>query len=218
MSDLKACIFDLDGVLVDTARYHFIAWQRLAHMLDIEFTEEDNEHLKGVSRVGSLQFILNKGEKEVSPAEFEQLMAKKNTWYLELVEQMKPDETLPNARALLEDLKKNNIKIALGSSSKNARLILEKTHLLPFFDSIVDGTRTTHSKPHPEVFLTAAADLKLQPANCLVFEDARNGIEAALAGNFITIGIGDPEILKRAHYVTPNLQPISYYSLCGMDF
>ena len=159
---LKACIFDLDGVLVDTAKYHFIAWQRLANQLNIEFTELDNEQLKGLSRDASITYILNKGNILLSEQDKQDYMAQKNDWYLALVNTMNESESLANAKELLINLKQHNVLIALGSASKNAQLILEKTGLLPYFDSIVDGTRTSKSKPDPEVFLTAAKDLNIK--------------------------------------------------------
>ncbi len=210
---MKGVIFDLDGVLVDTAKYHFIAWRKLAEKLGVSFNELDNEQLKGLSRLSSIQFILEKGKLELPEKEVLELMDLKNNWYLELVNHMQIDEVLPNSRALLEDLKNNKIKIALGSASKNAQLILKKTRLLDYFDSVVDGTRTQHSKPNPEVFLKAADDLQLQPADCIVFEDAISGIEAANSGGFFSIGIGELSVLNQAKIVYPSLVGLSYHSL-----
>jgi beta-phosphoglucomutase len=213
---LKACIFDLDGVLVDTAKYHFVAWQRLANQLGVEFTETDNEQLKGLSRDASISYILKKGNIVLAEQDKQHYMAMKNEWYLALVNTMDESEALPNAKELLINLKANNIAIALGSASKNARLILEQTALLPFFDSIVDGTRTTKSKPDPEVFLTAANDLSIHPKEAIVFEDAISGIQAANAGGFLSLGIGEPTVLTEAVWVYPNLTSLNFEQLINL--
>ncbi len=212
-SPIKACLFDLDGVLIDTAKYHYIAWKRLAQSLGVEFTEHDNEQLKGVSRVESLEYILTKGNIQLPQVKKEELMDAKNTWYLELVATMKPEELLPNVREFLTELKSHNILIGLGSSSKNAQMILDKTGIHKYFDTVVDGRHTTHSKPHPEVFLTGAKQLHVQPSQTVVFEDAVSGIAAALAGGFYAIGLGDPQVLKQAHVVIPSLQGFNYTQL-----
>lgn len=209
MSTIKGCIFDLDGVIVDTAKYHGLAWKRLADSLGVPFTEHDNEQLKGVGRIESLEFILNKGGISLSAEEKNQLAEKKNAWYLDYVKAMQPDEVLPGAVEFLTALKQHNIKIALGSASKNARLVLERTNTLPLFDAIVDGTRTTQSKPHPQVFLMGADDLGLKPKECVVFEDAISGIDAALAGGFTAVGIGSPSVLTKAHKVYSGLADIA---------
>ncbi len=210
---IKACLFDLDGVLVDTARYHFIAWQRLSESLDVPFTEHDNEQLKGVSRADSLAYILRKGMLHPDEETKLQWMDTKNKWYLELVNTMHPDELLPNVREFLAELKAAGILIGLGSSSKNAQMILDKTGITPFFDTVVDGRHTTYSKPHPEVFLLGASNLGVLPSETVVFEDASSGIDAALAGGFFAIGLGQPEILGKAHAVIPSLQTFSLQQL-----
>jgi beta-phosphoglucomutase len=210
---IKACLFDLDGVLVDTARYHFIAWKRLAESIGVPFTEDDNEQLKGVSRVDSLAYILRKGNTDRSEAEKQQLMDTKNTWYLELVATMKPDELLPNVWDFLGELKSNGMLIGLGSSSKNAQMILDKTGIYKLFDTVVDGRHTTNSKPHPEVFLTGAKQLKVLPQQTIVFEDAVSGIAAAKLGGFYAIGLGDPDVLHDADYVIPSLEKFNYSQL-----
>jgi len=172
---VKGVIFDLDGVLVDTAVFHFQAWKRLAHELGFDFTEIENEQLKGVSRIASLEKILNWAGVDASESEKIEMAERKNRWYLDLVEQMKADEILPGSLELLHWLKKNGYQVALGSASKNAPLILEKTGMISFFDVLVDGNSVSLSKPNPEVFLKAARDLKLLPEVCLVFEDAQAG-------------------------------------------
>lgn len=198
------CIFDLDGVIVDTAKYHFLAWRRLANELGFDFTEHDNEKLKGVSRVESLNLILKWGGMEKTEAEKGVLMDKKNGWYLEYIDQMKPDEILEGVMPFLMDLKSKNIKIALGSASKNAVRILERVGILNLFDAIIDGNQTTKSKPDPEVFLKGAQALGLPPSQCIVFEDAEKGIEAAIAGGFGAVGIGQSENLPEADLVIPD--------------
>jgi len=207
---MKACIFDLDGVLVDTAKYHFIAWQRLASNLHVEFTEQDNEQLKGLSRDASLDYILNKGKISASTSEKEVWKEQKNNWYLELVNTMQADEVLPNCKELLRDLKSNDVKVGLGSASKNASLILSRVDIKHYFDVIIDGTVTSKSKPDPEVFLLGAKALGLTPAECIVFEDAMNGVKAAKTGGFKTIGIGEKEVLTEADLVFPDLSSLSF--------
>lgn len=197
----KAIIFDLDGVIVDTAKFHFLAWQNLAKKLGIEFTTQDNEQLKGVSRIKSLEKILEWGNKEISKQEFEQLMHDKNEEYLSYVDQMTTSDILPKVKETLDYLKKNNYPIALGSASKNAKRILEHVDLLSYFDAIVDGNEVTKAKPNPEVFLKAAELLKAQPKHAIVFEDSLSGIEAANTAKMLSIGIGDENILKEANYV-----------------
>ena len=207
---MKACIFDLDGVIVDTAKYHFIAWKRLAESISVEFNEHDNEQLKGLSRDASLLYILNKGNIKATPSEFLAWTNQKNDWYLELVHQMKDDEALPNAVNLLNELKSHNIRIALGSASKNAMLILERINLLNVFEAIIDGTKTSKSKPDPEVFLLGAEALNCAPSECVVFEDAIMGVRAAKTGGFHCVGIGTPDVLVEADHVIPDLTQASY--------
>ena len=190
LKEIKGVIFDLDGVLVDTAVFHFQAWKRLAQELGFNFTEIENEQLKGVSRIASLEKILNWAGVDASESEKIEMAERKNRWYLDLVEQMKADEILPGSLELLHWLKKNGYQVALGSASKNAPLILEKTGMISFFDVLVDGNSVSLSKPNPEVFLKAARDLKLLPEVCLVFEDAQAGVDAARAAGMSVIGIG----------------------------
>jgi beta-phosphoglucomutase len=198
---MKAFIFDLDGVIVDTAKYHFLAWRNLANSLGFEFTEEHNELLKGVSRVRSLEILLEIGKVSLTEEEKQPLLIQKNTEYLEYVNKMTADEILPGISNLLDYLDANNIKYALGSASKNAPLILEKVGLLNRFSAIVDGNDVSKAKPDPEVFLIGAQKLHMKPENCIVVEDAIAGIEAANAANMVSIGIGDAELLKEATYI-----------------
>lgn len=195
IDEVAAVIFDLDGVLVDTAVFHYQAWKRLAKQFDFDFTEVENEQLKGVSRVDSLNLILKWANKEVPTQEKEQLAALKNTWYLELVENMRNGDVLPGTIDVLTYLKAKNKKIALGSASKNAIRILEKTGILHYFDAIIDGNAVKNSKPDPEVFLKAAAEVGVAPAASVVLEDAQAGIEAARAANMQIIAVDKSHVL-----------------------
>ena len=207
MVAIKACIFDLDGVIVDTARHHFAAWKSLADELVISFTEEDNERLKGVSRVDSLDYILQKGNLVLDSAKKLQLMEKKNTLYLEMASSIAPTDVLPGVVSLMDEMAASGIKIGLGSSSKNAQSILDKLHLTSRFSTIVDGNSITLSKPDPEVFLKAAAAMDVAPENCLVIEDAQSGVEAAITGGFYAIGVGKG--LESAHAQLENLEGLT---------
>lgn len=194
----KGFIFDLDGVIVDTAKYHYLAWKELANQLGINFTEEHNELLKGVSRVKSLEILLGVGDVTLSDTEKATYMEEKNTRYLEYVAKMDESEILPGIKELLAFLKENKIPFSLGSASKNARVILEGVNLLDAFTAIVDGNDVSKAKPDPEVFLIAAQKLKLEPKNCIVIEDAAAGIEAAKRANMKSVGIGEEEMLGAA--------------------
>ena len=196
----KGFIFDLDGVIVDTAKYHYLAWKKLANELGIEFTEEQNEMFKGVSRKRCLEILLDLGKIEATQDQFDTWMVEKNIDYLAYIEKMDESEILPKVKKVLKYLKKKNQPIALGSASKNAQPILEKVGLLSYFESIVDGNSVTKAKPDPEVFLIAASDLKMKPEDCIVFEDSVAGIQAANIANMISIGIGDKSILHEADY------------------
>jgi beta-phosphoglucomutase len=203
---IKACIFDLDGVLVDTARYHFLAWKSLADRLGFTFTESDNERLKGVSRMASLDILLEIGK--MAPTDIEKLeyASEKNTLYLGYIEKMTPEDVLPGVREFLTELKKTGILIGLGSVSKNARSILSKTAITDFFDAIVDGNIITHAKPDPEVFLTGARMLNMPTAQCVVFEDAVAGVEAAHRAGMKCVGVGEPDILNKADMIIPGFE------------
>lgn len=193
-------IFDLDGVIVDTAKYHYLAWKNLANSLGFDFTEEQNELLKGVSRVKSLEILLDLGKVELSEEKKQTLLVEKNKEYLEYVYKMTSDEILPGVNQLLTFLEANNIKFALGSASKNAPLILERVGLLDRFNAIVDGNDVSKAKPNPEVFLIGAKKINMKPENCVVVEDAIAGIQAANAAKMISIGIGDANVLSEADY------------------
>jgi len=198
---IRACIFDLDGVIVDTAHYHFLAWKRLARELGYELTLADNENLKGVSRKRSLEIVLELGGVTATEHEKELMANKKNTWFNDYVERMMPEEIFPGVRQLIVDLKKNGIKVALASSSKNARTVIQLLRIQHEFDAIVDGTMIEHSKPHPEIFLLAAKKLDVKPEECLVFEDAEAGVAAALAAGMKCVGVGNPQQLNKANEI-----------------
>lgn len=198
---IKACIFDLDGVIVDTAHYHYLAWKRLADELGIVFTEADNERLKGVSRMRSMQILLELGGVSVSLHDQERLANKKNTWFVDHVERMMPEEIYPGIKALLQSLRDRGMKIGLASSSKNAITVLQRLHIQEAFDVIVDGTMIAHAKPDPEIFVLAARRLGVSTHECVVFEDAEAGVEAALAAGMRCVGIGSGAALAKADLV-----------------
>lgn len=202
-------LFDLDGVIVDTAVYHFQAWRQLANALGFDIDEAFNEQLKGISRVDSLKRILDHGGVTLSSEDFDHWAAQKNTWYLALIEQMTPAHLLPGVADFFAECKLHNIPCGLGSASKNAPKILEKVGLLHAFDALVDGNSVSKSKPDPEVFLKGAELLHAHPSSCIVFEDALAGIEAAQAAGMKSIGIGDPEVLTGADWVIPGFASIS---------
>ena len=213
MNKVKACIFDLDGVIVDTAVYHYKAWKRLANSLGFDFTEEQNEKLKGVSRTRSLQLILQWGGITKTDAEQEQLPTEKNTWYVAMIGQMQPNEILPGAREFVQACRNAGIKTALGSASKNSMMILEKIGMVDMFDAIIDGNKVTLPKPDPEVFLKGAEAVGVAPAACVVFEDAIAGIEAAKAGGMKAVGIGSPQVLTEADLVVSGLHEMDLEKL-----
>jgi beta-phosphoglucomutase len=209
MTKVKACLFDLDGVIVDTAIYHFQAWRRLANELGFDFTEHQNEQLKGISRMESLELILGWGEVSLSEEDKLTWATRKNNWYLDLVKEMTPNEILPGVKDFLTLLRENNIKIALGSASKNSKLILERIEMLPYFDAIIDGNNITKGKPDPQVFLLGAEETGCKPAECVVFEDAVAGVQAGKAGGMWVVGVGSPEILFEADIVISTFEEMT---------
>lgn len=204
----KGFIFDLDGVIVDTARYHFLAWQKISDELGIEFTPEHNERLKGVSRIRSLDIILELGNVTISQQDKDVWLQKKNEDYLAYIENMDAEEILDGVSGVLQFLKDRGQLIALGSASKNARPILQKTGIIHLFDAIVDGNDVTNAKPDPEVFLQAAKLLGVDPANAIVFEDSVAGIEAANLAGMTSVGIGDATVLDQAQFIFPDFTHI----------
>ncbi|MBL4561666.1 MAG: beta-phosphoglucomutase [Labilibaculum sp.] len=213
MEKISACIFDLDGVVVDTAKYHYIAWKSLANELGFDFTEEDNERLKGVSRMTSLDILLSIGGVELDQKTKLELADKKNKNYVEYILKMTPDEILPGVKEFMNELRSNGVKIALGSASKNAMTILNQLELTDYFDAIVDGTHVSNAKPDPEVFLKGAELLNVSPSDCVVFEDAEAGVEAAINGNMKCVGIGSPNVLGKANIVVPGFVGFSMTQL-----
>ena len=197
----KGFIFDLDGVIVDTAKYHYLAWKKIADQLGINFTLEQNELLKGVSRVRSLDIILQLGKVEALQSDKDKWLVQKNEDYLTYLVDMNESEILPGVFPVLKYLKEKGQLIALGSASKNARPILEKTGIESYFDVIVDGNDVTNAKPDPEVFLIAAKLLHVKPTKAIVFEDSVAGIQAANIGGMISIGIGEESVLHEAKYI-----------------
>ncbi|MEO0687157.1 MAG: beta-phosphoglucomutase, partial [Cyanobacteria bacterium J06649_11] len=203
-TEIKGFIFDLDGVLTDTAEFHYQAWQKLADEENIPFDRKANEELRGVSRRDSLLKII--GERKYSETQIEEMMERKNRYYVESIGLITPYYLLPGAANLLDELRSQGIKIALGSASKNARTVIEKLGIADKLDFIADGNSVKRSKPAPDLFLYAASQLGLEPAQCIVVEDAASGIEAALAAGMLTIGIGSPERVAAAQIILPNLQ------------
>lgn len=206
---MKAIIFDLDGVIVDTAKYHYLAWSNLAKELGFTFTKEDNELLKGVSRVRSLEILLEIGDVKLSQEDFDSYANKKNDEYVKLIKELTPADILPGVKDFILELKNKGYLISLGSASKNAVFILNHLQLTDYFDSIVDGTHVSKAKPDPEVFLTAAKNLGVDPSNCVVFEDAVAGVEAGKNAGMRVIGVGNVNILKTADLIITTFENLS---------
>jgi beta-phosphoglucomutase len=202
---IKGLLFDLDGVLVTTEHNHFLAWKRTADELGVPFTERENEQLKGISRIDSLKMILKMGNVFISESEFNALLKSKNEFYLESIQELSQLDLLPGVMDVLVNAKTHGIKLGVGSSSKNANFILGIISIAHFFDVVVDGNGVSDPKPHPEVFLNGAKALKLSPEECIVFEDATSGIQAAKAGGFLDIGVGNPEVKEIATKYYNNL-------------
>lgn len=205
---MRAAIFDLDGVIVDTAKYHYLAWKRLANELGFDFSEADNERLKGVSRVRSLEILLEIGNVSLDEETRQQVAARKNDWYVDYIRRMEASEILPGVMEYLQHIRNKGIKIALGSASKNAPLILDRVGISGLFDAIIDGNKVSNAKPDPEVFLRAAEELNIQAPDCVVFEDAEAGIEAAHRARMMAVGIGKPSLLKDADVVIAGLHQL----------
>ncbi|WKZ58095.1 MAG: beta-phosphoglucomutase [Cyclobacteriaceae bacterium] len=210
---MVACIFDLDGVIVDTARYHFLAWQKLAKELNVELTSELNERLKGVGRMESLNIILELGRLQRSDLEKEALATRKNGWFVEFIEAMKKEEIFDGATELFAELKAHGVKVALASSSKNAQTVLKKLEIGNYFEAIVDGNMIARSKPDPEIFLKAAGMLQVNPNECVVVEDAEAGVEAAIRAGMKCVGIGKKEQLHKANLVVNRIGQLNYQLL-----
>ena len=217
MRKIEACLFDLDGVIVDTAKYHFLAWKQLADELGIDFTLENNELLKGVSRMRSLDIILDLGKKTLTEVQKIDYANKKNDIYLEFIHRMNDDELLPGVRSFIEELKEQRIRVALGSASKNAQLILQQLNIETLFDAVIDGNQVSNAKPNPEVFLKGAEALHVEATGCVVFEDAIAGVEAAKNAGMLCIGVGDPATLSQADLVIAGFQDFNLRKLYGLN-
>ena len=212
-----ACIFDLDGVIVDTARYHFLAWKRLTERLGISFTEEDNERLKGVSRMASLEIILELGNMRPDESTKLKYATLKSKWYVDYISKMTPDEILPGCLRFIKELRGANIRVAIGSASKNTPMILKRVGLEELFDAVADGNIVSKAKPDPEVFVKAAEMVGVKPGKCVVFEDAVAGVQAALNAGMMCIGVGSPKILTEAHYVVSGLKEMNLEKLITIE-
>ena len=206
---IKAFLFDLDGVIVDTAIYHYQAWKRLANHLGFDISEEFNEQLKGVSRTDSLDIILAHGNLTLPAEEKTRLATQKHEWYLELVSRMSSDDVLPGVARFFSQVRKANLQTALGSVSKNAPLILERIGMADVFEAIIDGNKISKGKPDPEVFTKGAAELGVLPAECVVFEDAVAGVEAGKRGGMFVVGLGSPDVLTQADLVVSSLDVLT---------
>ncbi|MBP3540364.1 MAG: beta-phosphoglucomutase [Clostridia bacterium] len=215
MEKLQGVIFDLDGVIVSTDDCHYRAWKKMADEEGIEFDREINERLRGVSRMDSLEIILEKATKAYSDAEKQEMATRKNNYYVELIGALTPADILPGAMDVLNWLKEHGIKVAIGSSSRNTPIILRQIGLDGFFDAVADGNQITRSKPDPEVFLLAAKLLGLDPAVCMVVEDADAGVEAALAGGMRVLGVGSAMNNESATYRAETLEKADIASIAG---
>ncbi len=217
MMQPAACIFDLDGVIVDTAKYHFLAWKKLTDQLGIHFTEGDNERLKGVSRMASLEIILEIGN--IKPDESKKLeyATLKNSWYNDYISKMTPEEILPGCVTFLRELRKAKILTAIGSASKNTPMILERVGIRQLFDAVADGNIINKAKPDPEVFLKAAEMLRANPVSCVVFEDAVAGVQAAISAGMMCVGVGSPSILTKADFVVSGLDEMNLTKLLTIE-
>ena len=206
---MKGYIFDLDGVIVDTAKYHYLGWKRLADELGLRFTAQDNELLKGVSRIRSFEIILELNGREMSAEEIEKYCTVKNEYYVQYIRRITPDEILPGVRGFIREIRKAGIRTALGSASKNARTILERLELESYFDAVIDGTMVSKAKPDPEVFLKGAEALGLKPEDCIVFEDAVAGVVAAHNGGMKAVGVGNAEVRECCDFFIPSFSGLT---------
>ena len=210
----QAVIFDLDGVVCSTDHYHYLAWKKIADEIGIAFDETVNNRLRGISRMESLEILLGPRSGEFSPESKRELAEKKNRFYRRLLLDMSPHDLSPDVKKTLDRIKDRGIKIAIGSSSKNARLILKQIGLENYFHAVSDGTNITRSKPDPEVFLKASAFLGIEPQFCLVVEDAKSGVEAAIAANMDSAAIGDAVNYSLANYNLSQFSDLLLYLMC----
>lgn len=217
---VNCCIFDLDGVVVDTARYHYLAWAELARELGFTFTPEQGEATRGVSRMASLEIVLRAGGLAncFSGAEKERLAAEKNARYRTYIAKMTPAEVLPGVADFLRDVRRHGAKVVLGSASKNAAPILDRCALRPLFDAVIDGTQVSRAKPDPEVFTKGAEAVGADPATCVVFEDAAAGIEAAARAGMRSVGVGGSPLLEKATMQLATFEGFTFEKLLdGLD-
>ena len=205
LDSMQAALFDLDGVIVDTAKFHYLAWRELANGLGFDLTEAQNERLKGISRMESLDVILSMGGVTLSAEEKVRLATIKNARYVEMIKTIDASEILRGAKEYLLELRARGVRIALGSASKNAEIILRNLGIFELFDAVIDGNKVSKSKPDPEVFLLGAQALGVAPSACVVYEDAAAGVEAAKAAGMYAVGIGLAENLPLADIVVPGL-------------
>jgi len=212
---IQAAIFDLDGVIVSTDEQHYQAWKRMADEEDIYFDREINHRLRGVARTDCVEIILERADREYSDEEKAELAARKNGYYRELLTDLSPESLLPGAMVAMDELKRRGVQVAVASSSKNTPYILERIELSGYFDAVADGNDITHSKPHPEVFLIAAGRLGVPPGECLVVEDAKAGVEAALNAGMKCLGVGDAAKDERAQLTAPDLSAVTVEELLG---
>jgi beta-phosphoglucomutase len=209
--EIRAFIFDLDGVLTDTAEYHFRAWKRLADEEGIPFTREDNERLRGVSRRRSLELLLN--GRPATEEQMQEWMARKNRYYVEFIQQMTPADVLPGALDLLKELREAGIKIGIGSASKNTHAVLDRLDLWDYVDAVSDGHSVQRQKPAPDLFLYCARQLGVALHEAIVVEDAASGVAAALSGGFWVVGLGPEERVGRAHIIFPSLENVHLHDI-----
>jgi len=207
MTEIKAIIFDLDGVLTNTSETHYRAWKRLADELGIPFDRQRNELLRGVPRRRSLELMLN--GQPATEEQVQEWMARKNGYYMEFIQQVTPADILPGALKLLEELRQSGITVGIGSASKNTRTVLDRLQLWDYIDAVSDGYSVQRHKPAPDLFLHCARQLGVDPSEAIVVEDAASGVEAALAGGFWTVGLGPKERVGAAHAVFPSLEGIT---------
>jgi len=210
---IKAFIFDLDGVIVETSKYHYLAWKEIAQSFGFELTEALNEQLKGVSRVNSLELILSWANTDLKESTKEELLIEKNNYYLNYIKSLNPSEALEGVLELLNEIKKAGLKMGIGSASKNAVTILKKLEIVDWFDVIIDGNAVSRSKPDPEVFLKGANLMNVDPKSVIVFEDSVSGIEAANSAHFHSIGVGQQEVLHEADYVIKDFRNLNLKSI-----
>ncbi|MBK1877212.1 beta-phosphoglucomutase [Pelagicoccus mobilis] len=214
--NIKAVIFDLDGVIVSTDEFHYKAWQRMSDEAGVEFNRDINNRLRGVSRMECVDIILEKADRHFSEEEKIDLATKKNGYYSDSLSNLSRVDILAGARELIDGLKTANIKVAIGSSSRNAPTILARIGMADTFDAIADGNQIKNSKPDPEVFLLAARKLDIAPEECLVVEDAKAGVAAAIAGNMKCLAVGDAQFDGRAHICAPSLEGIAAGTLLAL--